>query len=221
MIIFGCRCFPYLRNNPNNNKFSRRSIVHRGYRCLDPTNHRVYISRHVVFDEVIFPFYKHTTNSSNKSTSPLVASDFVGTMDKEEYLPSEMLLEGNFNKSHTVDVKQPGCDKDSRTKKPCVCSDEQIDEATNTIIPTLELAAQSSRDNNSIEEENSSPATSIPSTEFPTLISNDSSQSEIHVDLNSLPDIDLQCVFVGPPSTSTNINNKVAHQPNHHDSTTH
>ena len=32
------------------------SSMHKGFKCLDPTSGRVYISRDVVFDENVFPF---------------------------------------------------------------------------------------------------------------------------------------------------------------------
>ena len=32
------------------------SPMHKGYKCLDRTSGRVYISRDVVFDETVFPF---------------------------------------------------------------------------------------------------------------------------------------------------------------------
>ena len=32
------------------------SLNHSGYRCLDPVTNKVYISRHVTFDEQLFPF---------------------------------------------------------------------------------------------------------------------------------------------------------------------
>lgn len=65
--IFGCRCFPYLIKY-DTNKFSKKtypcifirySSNHMGYRCLDPVSIKVYISRHVVFDELCFPFNKN------------------------------------------------------------------------------------------------------------------------------------------------------------------
>ncbi|KAJ8622023.1 hypothetical protein MRB53_030552 [Persea americana] len=47
-------------------------LNYKGYRCLDLSSGRLYLSRHVVFDESFFPFASvtHTTNSSSKS--PLV-----------------------------------------------------------------------------------------------------------------------------------------------------
>jgi hypothetical protein len=60
---FGCACFPLLRPY-NSHKLAFRSKKciflgysnnHKGYRCLDPHTNRVYLSRHVVFDETLFP----------------------------------------------------------------------------------------------------------------------------------------------------------------------
>ena len=62
--VFGCSCYPTLRDYAQN-KFDPRSLTcvflgysekHKGYRCLFPATGRVYISRHVTFDESRFPF---------------------------------------------------------------------------------------------------------------------------------------------------------------------
>ncbi|CAA7029694.1 unnamed protein product [Microthlaspi erraticum] len=61
--VFGCLCFPNL-NHSNLHKLSPRTTPclflgypsqHRGYRCLDLKTNRIIISRHVAFDESIFP----------------------------------------------------------------------------------------------------------------------------------------------------------------------
>jgi hypothetical protein len=61
---FGCACWPHLRPY-NTHKLAFRSkqctflgysTNHKGYKCLDISTGRVYISRDVVFDETIFPF---------------------------------------------------------------------------------------------------------------------------------------------------------------------
>lgn len=62
--IFGCACWPNLR--PYNTKklqfHSKRCVFlgysnsHKGFKCLDPSKGRVYISRDIVFDEHVFPF---------------------------------------------------------------------------------------------------------------------------------------------------------------------
>ena len=61
---FGCACWPHLR--PYNTKklafhskqcvFLGYSNQHKGFKCLDPKEGRVYISRDVTFDEHVFPF---------------------------------------------------------------------------------------------------------------------------------------------------------------------
>jgi histone deacetylase 1/2 len=63
--IFGCTCWPNLRHY-NTHKLAFRSIryvflgyssLHKGFKCLEPSTGRVYISRDVVFDENVFPFH--------------------------------------------------------------------------------------------------------------------------------------------------------------------
>lgn len=62
--VFGSCCYPYIRHYTNN-KFEQLSLPcvflgysdkHKGYRCLHRSAGRVYISRHVIFDEHKFPF---------------------------------------------------------------------------------------------------------------------------------------------------------------------
>ncbi|WVZ68483.1 hypothetical protein U9M48_017417 [Paspalum notatum var. saurae] len=61
---FGCACWPHLRPY-NTHKLQFRSkqcvflgysTLHKGFKCLDVSSGRVYISRDVVFDENIYPF---------------------------------------------------------------------------------------------------------------------------------------------------------------------
>lgn len=77
--VFGCLRFPNLfATIPH--KLSRRTTpcvfmgytpLHRGYRCLDISNGKIIISRHVMFDENTFPF-------KNKSNNPISESyDFL------------------------------------------------------------------------------------------------------------------------------------------------
>jgi hypothetical protein len=59
LCVFGCGCWPNLRIY-NARKFAFRSTrcvfvgysnLHKGYKCLDVANGRIYISRDVIFDE--------------------------------------------------------------------------------------------------------------------------------------------------------------------------
>jgi Reverse transcriptase (RNA-dependent DNA polymerase) len=82
--IFGCLCYPYTRPYASN-KFSLRSIpcvllgyshIYKGYKCLDLKTNKIYLLRHVVFDENSFPFKNSSSPSSSLSltsfSSPLV-----------------------------------------------------------------------------------------------------------------------------------------------------
>jgi hypothetical protein len=70
--VLGCQCFLLLRPY-NDHKLQSRSIscvflgystLHKGYRCLDLTNHRLYISRHVQFNELNFSFAEMSNSPS-------------------------------------------------------------------------------------------------------------------------------------------------------------
>jgi hypothetical protein len=94
---FGCACFPHLR--PYNAKkltFRSKECVfigysehHKGYKCLDRSTGRVYISRDVVFDETSFPFAKqfevtlHPPNYDELRVSPGSGICINGTNDPQ------------------------------------------------------------------------------------------------------------------------------------------
>ena len=74
--VFGSSCFPYLHPY-NTHKLQYRSLEcaflgysshHKGYLCLDIHSSRVYISRHVIFNEDSFPF-KNLKSSLSQSIS--------------------------------------------------------------------------------------------------------------------------------------------------------
>jgi hypothetical protein len=69
---FGCACWPNLRPY-NTCKLAFRSIqcvflgysnLHKGFKCIEVKTWHVYISRDVIFDEVVFPFSKLHPNAS-------------------------------------------------------------------------------------------------------------------------------------------------------------
>jgi len=69
--VFGCLCFPnMIATSPH--KLAARSTKcvfigypadHRGYRCFELATDRVITSRHVIFDESVYPFREAPTPS--------------------------------------------------------------------------------------------------------------------------------------------------------------
>lgn len=68
--VFGCSCFPWLQSysssklDPKSKHcvFLGYSLNHKGYKCLDPTTNKIYISRNIIFDEGSFPFHNTATS---------------------------------------------------------------------------------------------------------------------------------------------------------------
>ena len=71
--VFGCQCFPWLKPYTSH-KLQPKSIpcvfigYHpsvKGYRCLDPLSGRIYLSKHVTFNDTVFPFASISSNSTS------------------------------------------------------------------------------------------------------------------------------------------------------------
>ena len=76
---FGCAVWPNLR--PCNSRklqfrskrcvFLGYSNLHKGFKCLDPSEGRIYISRDVTFDESVFPFSQLHPNAGARLRAEL------------------------------------------------------------------------------------------------------------------------------------------------------
>ena len=76
--VYGCTCYPFLHPF-NRHKFAYRSVKctfigysskHKGYLSLNMSIGKIHISRHVIFDELHFPFAKPPTIQPPCSVSP-------------------------------------------------------------------------------------------------------------------------------------------------------
>ena len=96
--VFGCACWPHLHPY-NNHKLQFRSkkcvflgysSLRKGYKCLHIPSNRVYISRDVVFDEIVFPFSKTPSSDvpSPSSHSSPNADQFVDYAHTPALLPN-------------------------------------------------------------------------------------------------------------------------------------
>jgi len=91
--IFGCLCFLFLhpyhahkldfRSSPC--VFLGYSSSHLGYRCLDFTSQRIYVSRHVHFYEGVFPFTESEQIAHPPTSFP------VHTLAHLDYPPSNFI----------------------------------------------------------------------------------------------------------------------------------
>lgn len=61
--VFGCACYP------TQCIFIGYSSRHKGYKCYNPISKKINVSRHVVFDESIFPYLLTSLGSSNSSNN--------------------------------------------------------------------------------------------------------------------------------------------------------
>lgn len=80
--VFGYICFPWLKPHVSSKLdpksqscvFLGYSLQHKGYKCLDFTIRKIYLSRHVIFDEVHFPFHHIQLNSAPSTVSQVQSS---------------------------------------------------------------------------------------------------------------------------------------------------
>ncbi|WVZ93588.1 LOW QUALITY PROTEIN: hypothetical protein U9M48_039556 [Paspalum notatum var. saurae] len=83
--VFGCACYPNTSATaphklaPRSTRcvFLGYSPDHKGYRCFDLMSRQVLISRHVVFNESVFPFSSTTTLASDLELESLFPTDPV------------------------------------------------------------------------------------------------------------------------------------------------
>jgi hypothetical protein len=114
--VFGGACWPNLRPfNTRKLEFRSKQCVflgfsnlHKGYKCLDPKDSRVYISRDVTFDEYVFPFASLHPNAGARLRAEILL------------LPSHLYLGDANDCGHSMSPTEPtdpstSCAGDSAT----------------------------------------------------------------------------------------------------------
>ena len=140
---FGCACFPHLGDYVTN-KLSPRSVEcvflgyslqHKGYRCLDPMTNRVYISRHVRFNEEVFPFARRLKSSLPSNTDVYVELEFVPlvtTPVPANPIPSIPLGRSEHYFGRTYQRSTPG---PSTTDPIAALGSSPVDSTNTSIVP--------------------------------------------------------------------------------------
>jgi hypothetical protein len=80
--VFGCACYPNLSSTAPHKLSPRSSLCvflgyssdHKGHRCLDLHYNHILISRHIVFDEAVFPFADMSTSPQAPTTLDFLTS---------------------------------------------------------------------------------------------------------------------------------------------------
>ncbi|BBN68591.1 hypothetical protein Prudu_489S000400 [Prunus dulcis] len=114
--IFGCSCYPWLKPYVSSKLdgksrpcvFLGYSLQHKGYRCLDMLTDRVYISRHVLFDEKSFPFTAKSASPSDSipTLSPVIDLQFP-IPNSHSVLPSSPSIHPSSHTPNTSEFVSP------------------------------------------------------------------------------------------------------------------
>jgi hypothetical protein len=83
--VFGCKCYPKLSATATHKLTPRSALCvflgysahHKGCCCLDMSSNQIIISRHVIFDEIVFPFTERDGPSTPATLEFLDAFDTV------------------------------------------------------------------------------------------------------------------------------------------------
>lgn len=78
--VSGCTCSPYLcPYNKHKMDFRSKNCIfigysagHRDYKCLDVSTGKVFVPRHVVFDESLFPYKTSQSNDPPNHETPVI-----------------------------------------------------------------------------------------------------------------------------------------------------
>jgi len=155
---FGCLCYPLLRPYANH-KFSFRSKPcsfigygenQKGYRCLDPTNNKIFFSQSVIFNETQFPAKNKSLSRGScqvtaKSDDPLVFLSLPHFNSPEPQLAATT----SFDTQHTVTFPQQN---QHLVNTPTISSNDPVPQTS----PDLHLPAPLPQDIESTTSSNTS-----------------------------------------------------------------
>jgi hypothetical protein len=142
--VFGCRCFP------NTTVVSPHKLVarstpcvfigypadHRGYRCFNITIGRVITSRHVVFDEGVFPFCD-TSNSTLQQATRASSSSAVSCDTDSDIAPRTGPSAPSPPRLLDTLLQHPTCARTTRSRRTPVAGSSNPSTVAGSSNPSL------------------------------------------------------------------------------------
>lgn len=124
---FGCSCWPNLRPfNTHKLQFRSKQCVflgysnlHKGFKCLDVSGGRIYISRDVVFDETVYPFSKLNPNAGARLRSEILLLPLQIQPSTTPGLPSQgdEFIDDSNNDVHVIPASTNGSGSSEHVEK--------------------------------------------------------------------------------------------------------
>ena len=178
--VFGCKCFPYLRPYMKN-KLDPKSLPcvflgynekYKGYRCYYPPSGKVYISRHVLFEEKSFPYSDLYSSFHNKTTSPLLyawrksnlnthkaPNDQPFTLNEEEFPPLRSVVNPlPTQQTPPVSSPSPNGEEDilqhSSSSDDSTDDDAEVPEVVAPVAPDIPIHSMNTRGRSGIVKPN-------------------------------------------------------------------
>ncbi|TXG63956.1 hypothetical protein EZV62_010950 [Acer yangbiense] len=199
------RCFSYLRDY-GKNKFAKKtypciflgySPIHKGYRCLDSSTNKVWISRHVVFDENVFPYAPHKETILQENLEVTTFPDLDAWRKKEIDLT---IQKGNSQQSKKIQETDAQiqkekpyifCNENNNTKsqennEPPQLSDTELENILPDVTVETENTALSPSENEEIltsSNESNSPSNRVSASD------DNHSQTPEHQFFHDLPNL--------------------------------
>lgn len=166
--VFGCLCYPNQIATAAH-KLAPRSVAcvllgyppdHRGYRCLDLDSRRVITSRHVVFDEAVFPFRAPAATPSSPVLSHVPCTDddtplLFGRSTPRRHPPVSSSLGSSGPSPSPIQDAHDAPDTHAAASSPVPRQPAPPDASTSTSCPP--------RGSTSTGQSTESPSTTVPS----------------------------------------------------------
>ncbi|WVZ68985.1 hypothetical protein U9M48_017854 [Paspalum notatum var. saurae] len=145
LLTFGCACWPHLRPY-NNHKLEFRSKqcvflgysqLHKGFKCLDVSSGRVYISRDVVFDESVYPFSALHPNAGTRLRSEILLLPSRLQPPRGEHTVDESLVNSPMPNSMQEEIPSCVAGSDDNTRENS--EENNADSVLNRVVSSSDM----------------------------------------------------------------------------------